>query len=116
MSARKKPAPAELRTIGMFNGGLTPLEEAQRLKDEEQGRARPPADRSDFGVRDAMVDTAIRWLGHDILAEGDDIVLVEGSKGAVLSVVYGRAGHAPRKTIDLKLSSAHLKKLRSMFK
>ena len=119
MAGRKrKTPPAELKTIGLFNGGLTPIEEAEQLVRDEAPQVRDPVDRTVQGTRDALVRSAIRWLGLDIFAgDGDDLILVEGpeGKGAVLQVLYaGRTTNVPRKTIEIRLNETHLQKLKEI--
>ena len=115
MAKRKKVAPAELRTIGLFSG-LTPLEEAANVATADEAKL-PPADRSYAGTRDALVSSAIRWLGLDLFADdGDDVTLAVHPQGhAVLNVTHGGKG-CPGRTTQVKLSPQHVKKLRELFR
>lgn len=114
MGSRKKPAPAELRTIDLFTK-LTPLEAAKQLTDDERAVISRPVDRSFSADQDARVQTAIRWLGLEHFgSDGDDLFLAIGPKGhGVLSVVSGR-GSTPRRTQEIRLSATHIAKLREL--
>lgn len=80
---RRKPEPAELRTIGLFSG-KTAVEEAEDLARDEAPQARAPA--GDMVEEDEKA--AVRWLGLDTFHEGDDVrVAIHKGGHAVLMLV-----------------------------
>lgn len=115
MAARKKPA-AELRTIGLFTGRTT-LEEAQLMAEEEAAseltqRTHEPRDL----VKEAE-DCAVRWLGMDAFASGDDVKIAVHPKGhAVMVLVATTKDGSVRGTSTIKLSATQWKKLKACVK
>lgn len=115
MAGRKKKDPASLRTIGLFTG-KTPLEEAESLAYEvdelEEAREGGPRDI----VRESE-DCAVRWLGLDAFAVGDDVKVAVHPKGhAVMMLVSTVKSGAAYGTSTIKLSRAQWSKLKTIVK
>jgi hypothetical protein len=108
----KKRSAAELRTIDIFTG-KTRLEEAEDMAREED-----PMSGAAGGTRDIVLEAeegAIRWLGLDAFAEGDDIkVAVHQAGHAVVVLVRADAKGGARATVTFKLSRTQWSKLRRL--
>lgn len=110
MVRRRRPEPAELRTVDLFTG-LTPLEEAERLALEEDKYSHrnlhqgPPRTADDM-IPDAF-KSAVEWLGeNEPIERGDNIRVAKGPKGSVVLVlIRGDLPSHPYSTINLRLSA-----------
>ncbi len=112
---KRKTSPAELRTLGLFNGSRTPLEEAEDMLHEEEETAHPHAARDYDSVKHQMIDTTIHWLGMDAFEDGDDVLLAIGPKGdGVLMAVTAAKGNYPGRQTHVRLSKKQLRKLKNL--
>src|SRR5271154_3988790 len=104
----RKKDPAALRTIGLFSG-KTPLEEASAMLEEAEDAkdARLAPQHRDLG--DEANEMAVKWLGLDMFAEGDDVRVAVHAKGHAVIVLVDKSGN----TKSFGLSKTQWAKLRS---
>lgn len=115
MASRKK-SPAKERTLGLFNGGLTLAEEAERSAREEAITIKGATDRSHDGARKDAMDLAVRWLGLDMFEDGDDVMLAIGKRGDAVLIATRSSKHGPSHQAHIRLSPKQLEKLRQIVK
>lgn len=113
---RKKPDLAVLKTVGMFNGGLAPIEEAERIAREQDGlgdhttEPRMPGDMIPTAEKAAVV-----WLLEDRVDRGDEIRIAKGRKGGVvLLLIRGDLPMHPYSTANLYLSKRQWEQLKRL--
>jgi hypothetical protein len=117
MGARKKKSAAALRTVDMFSG-MTPMEEAERVRSEQApdwGAPAAHASRDHTSCQSQMVETAIEWLRTEENDPGDDVSLAIGPSGnGVLSVLHSSKSGHPSHQAQVRLSSRQICMLRRL--